>query len=466
MHLHHKHGQGKEHGHDLLRYEKEKRGKEIKEIEERLKQKLPLNELSEFPTIRDVHNFCLKNNLYSMSEGVVEFSPPEKLKHLVQKWTMVKDIHQYNPGIGSEIFLDGIVNLNKKHYKLHNLTVDNILACQGATGGIVSALAWIKEKGKSQIGLFTPFYTFHLQMVQQIFGIDTDKYCRFIPFKQTRKPNKSETFQEFPNFELELDSLEENYLKKGLLDCVIFTNPGNPTTIVYPKQQVEDLIKLCAKYNCFVILDECYIDFIWKKKNDSNLIDPVDVNDELVMDCLDSPIGNPEILNLKNLIVCRTFSKMLGCQAWRLGYLIAHPNHTKEIVKCLEPLYICAPYLQHAMGEFLLNNLNEYKQHLKEFGRLLRENYDTLKEPLCKCCHLEPIKPHGTMYGLFVHHKDKDIDAIKEGLKRGVGIATGCSFFKPGEENIESHLVRVNFAIDREKAIKIAKLLVDEQKAQ
>ena len=45
------------------------------------------------------------------------------------------------------------------------------------------------------------------------------------------------------------------------VDCVILGNPNNPTGTLLPKDGLEELAELCEKKNCWLVVDESFLDF-------------------------------------------------------------------------------------------------------------------------------------------------------------------------------------------------------------
>jgi histidinol-phosphate aminotransferase len=88
------------------------------------------------------------------------------------------------------------------------------------------------------------------------------------------------------------------------------SNPNNPTGQIIPENMLLDITDLAASYNCFVVVDEAYQEFI----------------------------GCPQDSMAKytnhfcNLIVLHTFSKALGLAGIRLGYLICS---NKDIIEAI-----------------------------------------------------------------------------------------------------------------------------------
>lgn len=93
-------------------------------------------------------------------------------------------------------------------------------------------------------------------------------------------------------------------------DALFLCNPNNPTGIFYPQQVVEELLVICKKNDCYVILDEAFYDFV------------IGYEDML-----------PLLKKFSNLIVIRSLTKMYSIPGIRLGYAFA----SEELIAKLQP---------------------------------------------------------------------------------------------------------------------------------
>lgn len=100
---------------------------------------------------------------------------------------------------------------------------------------------------------------------------------------------------EFYLTEAFLDNITEE------IDVVILSNPNNPTGILIKKQLLEKILKKCHETNTFLLLDECFLDFV------------VD-GQQLSMKC--------HIKKNSHLIILKAFTKMYAVAGLRLGYCI------------------------------------------------------------------------------------------------------------------------------------------------
>lgn len=126
-------------------------------------------------------------------------------------------------------------------------------------------------------------------------------------------------------------------MKSGL---IIISSPNNPTGRSVSPGFIENLVKSTS---AMVLVDEAYIEF--------------------------SP--NESIVGLtraaRNLIVLRTFSKAFSLAGLRVGYLVAHPDTTHEILK------VKIPFTLNPLSEFtalkLLDNMRLFKERIDFLNR-------------------------------------------------------------------------------------------------
>ncbi len=86
-------------------------------------------------------------------------------------------------------------------------------------------------------------------------------------------------------------------------DMLFLCNPNNPTGSIICKDELIFIIKKCSENDCFVLLDESFIDFLEDDKEFS-LLD--------------------KITKFKNAAVLRSLTKFYGIPGLRLGYIVAN----------------------------------------------------------------------------------------------------------------------------------------------
>lgn len=109
---------------------------------------------------------------------------------------------------------------------------------------------------------------------------------------------------------------------KGMLKAVssnthmiFICNPNNPTGTIVSECELRGFIEKVPR-NVLLIIDEAYYEYV----TDNDYLQTVPLLDEY-----------------PNLVVLRTFSKIYGLAALRIGYGIMHPTIVQELVKVKEP---------------------------------------------------------------------------------------------------------------------------------
>jgi len=358
--------------------------------------------------------------VHNLAQGMIELPPPLKLREIAARICINgQEIHQYRNRFGEDEYRIALQSLLKKYYHTE-VPKEAILATSGVSGGIFSTMMMLKsENPQSKIGILVPFYTYHLKQATEAFG---------------REPIFVKTNDDFtPNF----DEIESAL--KGGLQLLMFCNPGNPQANLWKKEDILKVVNLTEKYKCRLLIDEIYSDLVWRGEYYSPIQDKLH----------------------DHVIVVRGFSKSLGAQSWRCGYLIASPSITAKIMTIHDPIYISVPWQQHAIAEYLNDNYDDFIRHVKELGTLMRNNWKVLSTALHDALGWEPIEPDGSMYGMFYHKAKTDKEAIVAGLRHGVGVAPGKIFYPGLPEN--TGYVRIHVGISEEKALRIAQVLREKK---
>lgn len=87
---------------------------------------------------------------------------------------------------------------------------------------------------------------------------------------------------------------------------VYVCNPNNPTGTLLPQHEVKTFVDAVSK-KCLVMLDEAYLEY----SGAASLA--------------------ADVLNNKNLVIVKTFSKLYGLAGARVGYAVAHADTIKEM---------------------------------------------------------------------------------------------------------------------------------------
>ncbi len=178
---------------------------------------------------------------------------------------------------------------------------------------------------------------------------------------------------------------------------IFIANPNNPTgTMVDHAQLTAFLEKLPS--HILVVLDEAYCDYVEDKTYPNSLA---------------------LLERFPNLIILRTFSKIYGLAALRIGYGIAHPDSADLLRKVRQPF--CLNSISLKAAELALNCQNHYSNSLEmnRAGKIFLSEALTTRE-----LSIIPTQANFLMIQLpFSAH-----DAFEGLAKRGLIVRSLASF--------------------------------------
>jgi threonine-phosphate decarboxylase len=131
-------------------------------------------------------------------------------------------------------------------------------------------------------------------------------------------------------------------------EIVFICNPNNPTGMLTDVELLYEIAAKCKKSNSYLIIDECFLDFMDKKENYSftRYIDEFD-----------------------NVLILKAFTKFFAMAGLRLGYCISsNPGLLRGIFEAGQPWSVSTP--AQVAGVCALND----KEYIKKTG------YNTAKE--------------------------------------------------------------------------------------
>ncbi|MBI9072326.1 MAG: histidinol-phosphate transaminase [Melioribacteraceae bacterium] len=216
-------------------------------------------------------------------------------------------------------------------------------------------------------------------------------------------------------FEIEVDSIMN---KVGENTKIVFLcSPNNPTGNTLSSKSI---LELCEKTNAIIVVDEAYIDF--------------DEENSVIS----------EILNQRNLIVLRTFSKAWGLAAIRCGYCAADKEVINTIIK------VKAPYTINKLTEkAVVESINNFRTKEKFVDEIITQREFVFK----KLNELEKVQKVFKSDSNFILFKCKNASEVHRTLaERGVVIRDRSS-----QEKLENCL-RVSIGTEIENRIMLSEL--------
>lgn len=143
----------------------------------------------------------------------------------------------------------------------------------------------------------------------------------------------------------------KNEISRLSPELVYICTPNNPTGYIHPTAYIESLLKEFP--NVYFIIDEAYYEFAG-------------------VTCKDL------VIEYKNIIITRTFSKAFGIANFRIGYMISNPENINLISKIRNPKNISSFSQQAAIA--VLSDVEYMKNYVKEVNQAKNIFYKTLQE--------------------------------------------------------------------------------------
>lgn len=319
------------------------------------------------------------HNAVNLGQGFPDFPMNHELTDLVN-WAMKSNFNQYSPMPGWLPLREAIA---EKIEGLYHSKIDpdtEITITPGGTYAIYSAFTTILQPGDEVI-VFEPAY---------------DSYIPNIEINGAKAVTINLVY---PDYHIDWAAVKKAITSKT--KAIIINSPHNPTGSVITENDINELRKIVADTNIFIISDEVY--------------------EHLIFD----NILHQSILRYNDLLqrsfVCFSFGKVYNCTGWKLGYCIAPPELTREFRKVHQfNCFSCHTPSQVALAQFLQNK--DAYLSLSAFMQQKRDYFISLM----RHTRFDMLESHGSYfvcakYDRISNEGDKDL-AIR--LTKEAGVAT------------------------------------------
>lgn len=119
--------------------------------------------------------------------------------------------------------------------------------------------------------------------------------------------------------------LDDDYLKAlgDEIDIIFLCNPNNPTGLLIPEKLINRILEICREKQIFVVLDECFLEFVNEKLQNSQ---------------------KKWLAKMPGLLILKAFTKMYGMPGLRLGYgMCADTGLLEQVREVLQPWNVSLP---------------------------------------------------------------------------------------------------------------------------
>jgi aspartate aminotransferase len=315
-----------------------------------------------------------------------------------------------------------------KEWNIH-LEKDELLITNGGSEALGFALLSIADFGDSII-VPEPFYT-NYNALSQIAGI------KISPFL-----TKAENGFHLPSEKEILKSINDR--TKGIL----LSNPGNPTGIVYTRDEIDLVAKIAKEHNLYIIADEVYREFVYDGLEYTSFMHLKEVADRVIL--VDS------------------ISKRYSACGARIGLIASKNKNLMANVLKLCQSRLCVPTIEQVAAAKLIDTPKKYFEETK---REYQSRRDVVSNALKEMPGVISKKPTGAFY-VIAKLPVKDSEDFVIWLLTDYSINNETVMLAPAAgfyatEGLGDDEVRISYCLNCEdltKAMKIIKQGLEEYK--
>lgn len=286
--------------------------------------------------------------------GEPDFPTPDHIKEAGIQAIRNNDT-KYTPSVGTvEVRKAACQRLKEDcgiDYEPAQIAVSN-----GAKTCVYAALRALVNPGDEVI-LPAPYWVSYLELIQMVGGVP-------VVINAT----------EAEHFKITADKLAAAITPKT--KCMILNNPCNPTGMVYGKEELEAIAKVCVEKDIYVISDEIYYSLVYDGQQFTSLA-----------------AISPEIK--ERTLLVNGVSKSYAMTGWRIGYVAAPANIAKVI----------GNYLGHCTGNPCTISqkasavaLSASQETVAEMKKAFEERRNYMVERMNQIEGVSCIKPEGAFY--------------------------------------------------------------------
>lgn len=328
--------------------------------------------------------------------GEPDFHTPDNIKQAGIK-AIEDNLTTYTPASGTLELKKAICHRVKEDHGL-DYTTSQVVVASGAKHNVFIALSVLTDPGDEVI-LPSPYWVSYLEMIKMVGAVPVVL-----------------TAGEESDFKITAAQLEAAITDKT--KCLILNNPSNPTGMVYSRQELEAIAKVCVEKDIYVISDEIY---------DCLLYDGLTYTSF-------AQLGEDV---KERTILINGVSKAYAMTGWRIGYALANESLAKAM----------SNYVSHSTGApatFAQKGAAEAFSGPQESRELMRQAFEQRRNYIVDRMNKIPgvscLKPQGAFYvmmnitqllGKTIHGvviNDAD-DFSNVFLKEGLVATVSCTGF-------------------------------------
>jgi methionine aminotransferase len=271
----------------------------------------------------------------NMSQGFPDFNPPDSLQKMVHQ--AMRDGHnQYAPMAGNQSLREWIAE-DVHHRTQHSCCPDSEITIGAGASSLIFATIQALVQPNDEVIVLAPCYDLYEPAVQLAGG-----RLRVVPLKHD-------------DFHLDFNSLRAALSQQTRL--LIVNIPNNPTGAIWTMDELDELAALVKDLDTLILSDEVYGPMHYDGKQALSILHQQELR--------------------KRSLVTASFGKILHATGWKIGYLIASSDWTREIRKVHQyDVFSTGAPFQEGISRFLSSPHGA--AHLEELAGFYQEKRDRL----------------------------------------------------------------------------------------
>lgn len=341
-------------------------------------------------------------DVVNFAAGEPDFDTPDTIKQAAVE-AMNQGLTKYTPSTGTAALKTAIIGKFKNENDL-TYTDNQIAVSCGAKHSIFNIIQVLADEGE-EVLIPTPYWVSYPEMVK-LAGAKS-------VYISTTAEN---------NFKVTAEQLLEAITEKTKI--LILNSPSNPTGMLYSKDELEAIAKVCVQKNIFVISDEIYEKLLY---GESKYVSIASLN--------------KDIYDLT--ITVNGVSKAYSMTGWRIGYCAGNEDVIGYIKKFQDHSTSCPTSISQAAA---LQALKEPAEKIEEMRKIFSERRDLITSLFDEIPEVSYIKPDGAFYLFCDFSKLGESFEIAKQIINDVNVAIipGEGFGAPG-------YMRLSFATSNER---------------
>lgn len=264
---------------------------------------------------------------------------------------------------------------------------ENVTVTHGGTGALTAAIFSAVGVG-DRVVIPTPTYSLFADLVRLVGGT-------------------SVSVEPAAGLQLDLDGIAS--VIEGAA-ALILCNPCNPTGVIYPPDEVQQLIRLARAHRVVVIVDEAYASLVYEESTFRSVLEVAEIAEDI--------------------IYCQTFSKEFAMTGWRVGYTVSGPERTKvirQVANAVDSSINTA--VQDAAEEALALGSEWRETSMVAYAR----NRDAFLAYFQDISNVQVLTPNAGFFAFVELDGVSGTDLVDRCAQAGVAVRDGAEFGPGGE---------------------------------